>query len=910
MGKLKRLSEKGLNFRRQTILGKRIEKIKRQLISIKYSLTKALAVSSFAGGVAMLQPEIANAQNFQPPVVNPFLLNIASDSIGNITSVDYADLDADGDFDAMVYDKILNKIYLIKNLGTQELAEFGTPEELSISIPDNIGYGGNLYTQYLDNICLGDLDEDGDLDLMGGEYKGDFIYFENLGSANLPAYADGIENPFSLVNIRTNQNTYFVYFINQNSIEFADVDGDGDLDIFTKSQFYNYDPPNGYDDNPNSFLFFKTFYIENIGDNETPIFGEEVQTGQNGFSGFGDLADLDLDGDFDYITKTYLTPSIDNYGNDIQNGIFLRYVKNIGTIDSPQFSNVIYNPFGLAPIIENELFSPSIVDFDHDNDMDLMFLKLPNKFTYFENKLCDTNLTNAVNVEEHISLSAVQPDVQYQWYECNSNFTTQIEGATSQSFYPVNSGYYMVQINTGDCVLNSGCYENINCTELIDLTVSTYDGSLWGYSYLAENYQWLDCNDGYLPIEGETFQYFYPLSSGSYALEISSGTCKDTSACYEFDICASFSALLQYNGSSLSADQDNANYQWLDCNNGNLPLEGETNQVFIPSTSGSYSLNVSNSDCNLTSDCFEFDICASFSSEIYATIDTIIALQNNASYQWIDCDNGNLPIEGETNQIFSPPASGNYAINVSNANCNLTSDCFEYNVCDNVSTGVLIDNNSITAVQGNANYQWYNCDFGNYYADELNQTFEPISSGNYSCEIAIGNCNFTTDCIYFEYCENISTEIGIIGTTLFAQQDNASYQWIICTNPITYIVGENSQSYTPYASGSYAVLIDYNNCYIATDCFNLTLTGINNYEPSNQFSIIPNPTNGNLNIIAAEPLQNATIQIKSITGQIAFEQQNISGSQFEIDIANSSKGLYILEVTENGFVTRLKILKE
>jgi hypothetical protein len=48
-----------------------------------------------------------------------------------------------------------------------------------------------------------------------------------------------------------------------------------------------------------------------------------------------------------------------------------------------------------------------------------------------------------------------------------------------------------------------------------------------------------------------------------------------------------------------------------------------------------------------------------------------------ASYQWIDCDNANAPLSGETAQTFIPAISvGNYAVIVDNGNCSDTSACF------------------------------------------------------------------------------------------------------------------------------------------------------------------------------------------------------------------------------------------
>lgn len=48
-----------------------------------------------------------------------------------------------------------------------------------------------------------------------------------------------------------------------------------------------------------------------------------------------------------------------------------------------------------------------------------------------------------------------------------------------------------------------------------------------------------------------------------------------------------------------------------------------------------------------------------------------------ATYQWIDCDNGDAEILGETSQVFTPTiATGNYAVLVSQAGCTDTSACY------------------------------------------------------------------------------------------------------------------------------------------------------------------------------------------------------------------------------------------
>lgn len=54
---------------------------------------------------------------------------------------------------------------------------------------------------------------------------------------------------------------------------------------------------------------------------------------------------------------------------------------------------------------------------------------------------------------------------------------------------------------------------------------------------------------------------------------------------------------------------------------------------------------------------------------------TLTANVSNATYMWINCDNGNTPIEGETNQSFTAKTSGNYAVIITHDLCSVISAC-------------------------------------------------------------------------------------------------------------------------------------------------------------------------------------------------------------------------------------------
>ena len=55
--------------------------------------------------------------------------------------------------------------------------------------------------------------------------------------------------------------------------------------------------------------------------------------------------------------------------------------------------------------------------------------------------------------------------------------------------------------------------------------------------------------------------------------------------------------------------------------------------------------------------------------------DTLWANALNASYQWLDCNNGYAVIPGKTSRQFIAPANGNYAVKITENNCTDTSVC-------------------------------------------------------------------------------------------------------------------------------------------------------------------------------------------------------------------------------------------
>lgn len=56
---------------------------------------------------------------------------------------------------------------------------------------------------------------------------------------------------------------------------------------------------------------------------------------------------------------------------------------------------------------------------------------------------------------------------------------------------------------------------------------------------------------------------------------------------------------------------------------------------------------------------------------------TLTADESGADYVWLDCNNNNEPIAGETSQSFTATENGNYAVIITDGECSVTSECVE-----------------------------------------------------------------------------------------------------------------------------------------------------------------------------------------------------------------------------------------
>ncbi len=281
----------------------------------KNQLRNALGGLAVFFGLAVA-PEVA-AQPFSPGINNPFGLTPSY----NISLPSLVDIDNDGDLDMVVIEDYGNLKYF-QNTGTASSPQF------AVSTSPN----WLLANDSVLDISFGDLDNDGDYDILAVKYGGDIIYKQNTGTATNPQFASAVINPFG---------------INSGPIEvgvpvLVDIDGDGDLDLFV-SEYYG-----------------SIYYYQNTGTASVPNFSTAPIANPFGINVFSYLRvptffDLDADGDYDLMIADY-------YGN-----IF--YYENTGTATNPQFGMAQSNPFNFTGTNIINKFAAG--DIDGDGDIDL-----------------------------------------------------------------------------------------------------------------------------------------------------------------------------------------------------------------------------------------------------------------------------------------------------------------------------------------------------------------------------------------------------------------------------------------------------------------------------------------------------------------------------------------------------------
>jgi hypothetical protein len=229
-------------------------------------------------------------------------LKLITSGLNNVSGVTGEDIDNDGDMDLVLGVTNGSGLYWVENLDGQ--GDFGVLR----GIDANLGQARRQR--------LGDMDGDGDIDIVSNGNNPWLLWFENV---------DG-EGDFSMQHIIEAQGLY------ENAFDIEDLDGDGDLDIVSEK-------------------------------NDDLIWRENL----DGLGNFGPII----------IIESQVDNIIDIHIADLDNDGFLDVLSALtGIAELAWYKNTDgLGTFGPKQLIEIELFGPASVytaDLDNDGDLDVL----------------------------------------------------------------------------------------------------------------------------------------------------------------------------------------------------------------------------------------------------------------------------------------------------------------------------------------------------------------------------------------------------------------------------------------------------------------------------------------------------------------------------------------------------------
>jgi hypothetical protein len=283
----------------------------------------------------------------RPALPNAGGMPNAQPSMHGANTMAVVDIDQDGDLDILWGDFFEPGLLWIRNTGS-----CSAPSLRETPIPFPVG--APLATSGYNAPAAGDLDGDGDLDLLVGVIGG--AYAPNKTSAdNLYRLEQTAPGTWTTRSTRALGN---LDIGSESSPALGDLDGDGDLDLLVGNKL---EPGN-----PGQALLH---LFTNDGTRTAPSFREAgtVPVG-TGFHFAPVLADLDGDGDLDLV--------LGNWRDALQ------YYRNDG---SRKMVNFVLADTALVKITRGSHTTPAFGDLDGDGDLDLLVGEASGTVNYYRN---------------------------------------------------------------------------------------------------------------------------------------------------------------------------------------------------------------------------------------------------------------------------------------------------------------------------------------------------------------------------------------------------------------------------------------------------------------------------------------------------------------------------------------------
>ncbi len=756
----------------------------------------------------------------------------------------------------------------------------------------------------LPSAILVDLDNDNDLDFISGSQRGSIHYFENTGTATAPYWVLASIPTLDTIKIHASSSAR-----NQNRPQLADIDDDGDLDLFIGSQ-YNYE---GLTDDDIRFY-------RNIGTKEVPVFeyapdclpgllDQDIAE----FPGLG-FVDLDNDTDLDLVAL---------------GGDKLTYYKNIGTKENPNFElqSEADSPWDDESAYTNmDVPIPVFEDFDKDGDYDMYFMIDTGFVRWIENtgtatnphfstsqKTMDGELTNAdIGDFPTVDFGDVNGDGLKDAILANFNaprfaWFRQVPVCIPPTISTITATPVTCEGETSTITITG----NLNIASTWSIYTDSCGGTLIGTT--KTNTSTFEVT----PTAPSTTYYIRGEDDGISCIDETTATCTTITIVVNAIDDPSFN----YSSSNYCKGDTNPTPSISGLTGGvfsstiGLSIDPNTGTIDIAaSTTGSHTITYTTTgtcpnSSDVVVDIIELDDPGfNYSSSNYCKEDanptpSISGLAggvfSSTSGLSIDPNTGTIDIATSTTGSYTVtyttkgtcPNSNDVVVNITQLdNSAFSFDDLTY--CPDANNPIP----TITGVEGGTFSSTSGLSI-NEISGEINIQ-KSIPGTHTVTYTTLGTCATSS---MVDITINALPDVTITNNSLTytAIQTDATYQWVNCeTNqPIS---GETNQSFTASENGSYAVDITQNGCTTRSSCIVLDTIVSQQEDTISTFKLYPNPTDGVVNL---------TITVKKVSVYNYYGRKVFETSNSTFDISSLKSGVYFMEVETNKGRTIKRIVR-
>ena len=156
----------------------------------------------------------------------------------------------------------------------------------------------------------------------------------------------------------------------------------------------------------------------------------------------------------------------------------------------------------------------------------------------------------------------------------------------------------------------------------------------------------------------------------------------------------------------------------------------------------------------------------------------------------------------------------------------------------------------------------------------------------------------------------VNTTVTVQDGTLTAAANDATFQWVNCSDT-TLIIGANASSFTPQATGLYAVVVMQNGCVGVSDCKFVQVVGTNEPIAATAWSLQPNPAR-----------RMATVNLtETLSGKVRLDVFDAAGrllrsltvapdaTQVEVDLTGLPDGLLLVRLSDERGASTKRLVK-